>query len=414
MSARLYIDPVGGVDYIIETIPDGAQFIGDKLANHGKDGDHIFAGSDAVDGDQLGVDFVPANYTRDTTPGEVTAVQHLTAHLKGIDTAILSATGITGSGTIGTIPKFTAATVLGDSLITETANKISIGPSARLSVHQGTITTAVSAIFADVTWNSGPTAFTFIKGEIADTASSDGSLLIDITVGGTSKFSVGKGGVINDSASGRSVDPIARRLFDGSDVLSLQWNDRILTDTAAATVLNWATQVMTGGWTIDGVDIDAHAARHSEAGGDTINVENLGTAETDKTRVLQSNGAAGLLWVISGILPPFDVSTTDDALTTIATLAIPTDSTLTVTVTISGTRSNGTGRGGFILSATAYREGAAAAALQGEVMTSMTRTNTTYEVGISVSGNNLIVQVKGESAHNVNWVATVVQAEAST
>ena len=46
---------------------------------------HIRAGTDEVDGDKLDIDFTPANYTPDTSPAEVTNVDELTAHLKGID-----------------------------------------------------------------------------------------------------------------------------------------------------------------------------------------------------------------------------------------------------------------------------------------------------------------------------------------
>lgn len=46
---------------------------------------HARGGADAIDGDILDVTFVPTNYTRDTSPGQVTDNEHLTAHLKGID-----------------------------------------------------------------------------------------------------------------------------------------------------------------------------------------------------------------------------------------------------------------------------------------------------------------------------------------
>ena len=46
---------------------------------------HISGGTDEIDGDQLDIDFVPTNYTPDTSPSEVTLTQHLTAKLKGID-----------------------------------------------------------------------------------------------------------------------------------------------------------------------------------------------------------------------------------------------------------------------------------------------------------------------------------------
>ena len=50
--------------------------------------DLITAGTAEIDGDQLDIDFTPTNYTPATDPAEVTDVDHLSAHLFGIDTAI--------------------------------------------------------------------------------------------------------------------------------------------------------------------------------------------------------------------------------------------------------------------------------------------------------------------------------------
>lgn len=46
------------------------------------------------------------------------------------------------------------------------------------------------------TWNAGGTTFTAIKMNVTDTASAAGSLLMDLQVGGSSQFSVTKGGKI--------------------------------------------------------------------------------------------------------------------------------------------------------------------------------------------------------------------------
>ncbi|NCX24043.1 MAG: hypothetical protein EBX17_12845, partial [Betaproteobacteria bacterium] len=42
------------------------------------------------------------------------------------------------------------------------------------------------------TWNAGATTFTAIKMNVTDTDSAAGSLLMDLQVGGSSKFSVSK------------------------------------------------------------------------------------------------------------------------------------------------------------------------------------------------------------------------------
>jgi hypothetical protein len=46
------------------------------------------------------------------------------------------------------------------------------------------------------TWNAGATVFSAIKMNVTDTASAAGSLLIDLQVGGTSKFKVDKTGAL--------------------------------------------------------------------------------------------------------------------------------------------------------------------------------------------------------------------------
>jgi hypothetical protein len=56
---------------------------------------HVHNGTDEIDGDILDITYVPTNYTRDTTPPEVTSVEELTAHLAGIDNALSGASSDT-------------------------------------------------------------------------------------------------------------------------------------------------------------------------------------------------------------------------------------------------------------------------------------------------------------------------------
>ncbi|MGE3804148.1 MAG: hypothetical protein AB7K24_05700 [Gemmataceae bacterium] len=49
---------------------------------------HLRSGTDEIDGDRLDIDWNPANYTPDGSPTEAGNSDHLTAHLKGIDTAL--------------------------------------------------------------------------------------------------------------------------------------------------------------------------------------------------------------------------------------------------------------------------------------------------------------------------------------
>jgi hypothetical protein len=58
---------------------------------------HVRGGSDEMDGDVLDIDYAPTNYTRTTTPPQVTNVEELTAHLAGIDSALASVGGWSGA-----------------------------------------------------------------------------------------------------------------------------------------------------------------------------------------------------------------------------------------------------------------------------------------------------------------------------
>lgn len=53
---------------------------------------HETGGADEIDGDKLDIDFTPSNYTPATTPAEADNADNLTAHLYGIDAALLSST----------------------------------------------------------------------------------------------------------------------------------------------------------------------------------------------------------------------------------------------------------------------------------------------------------------------------------
>lgn len=68
------------------------------------------------------------------------------------------------------------------------------------------------------TWNDAGTTYTGIKLNVTDTASAAASLLMDLQVGGVSKFSVSKaGGVIADTAK---VGDAGSYLFNNRNVLS--------------------------------------------------------------------------------------------------------------------------------------------------------------------------------------------------
>jgi hypothetical protein len=65
-----------------------------------------------------------------------------------------------------------------------------------LDVAQGTLTNDAQALNITSTWNDAADTFTLIKADVTDTASAAGSNLMDLQVGGTSKFSVDPTGTI--------------------------------------------------------------------------------------------------------------------------------------------------------------------------------------------------------------------------
>lgn len=83
----------GSNNFVTDTNPLDLEIgvLDAALATHGAR--HINGGADPIDGDQLDITYAPANYTRSTVPTEVTLVEHLTAHLAGIDNVIGSLGG---------------------------------------------------------------------------------------------------------------------------------------------------------------------------------------------------------------------------------------------------------------------------------------------------------------------------------
>lgn len=73
----------GGLDMGGNAITNVGNVDGVDVSAHASR--HISAGADEIDGDQIDIDWNPTNYTPTTSPTEVTSLDHLTAHLAGID-----------------------------------------------------------------------------------------------------------------------------------------------------------------------------------------------------------------------------------------------------------------------------------------------------------------------------------------
>ena len=77
--------------------------------------------------------------------------------------------------------------------------------SLPISGNGATITTSTPLIDGTQTWNSGATTFTSLLLNVTDTASAAGSLLMDLQVGGSSRFSVRKDGFVVFPGTGIGV-----------------------------------------------------------------------------------------------------------------------------------------------------------------------------------------------------------------
>lgn len=94
---------------------------------------HITAGSDEIDGDQIDIDYTPTNYTPSITPTEATNLDHLTAHLYGIDQALASGSSPT-YGTDNQLPIMNA----GGTDFEYTADWTYDNPAATLKMNSST------------------------------------------------------------------------------------------------------------------------------------------------------------------------------------------------------------------------------------------------------------------------------------
>ncbi len=77
----------------------------------------------------------------------------------------------------------------GTKFLPYTGTPATFGP---LTITGGTVTANTPVVDATQTWNSSGTTFTGIRFDVTDTASAAGSLLMDLRVGGASRFSVSK------------------------------------------------------------------------------------------------------------------------------------------------------------------------------------------------------------------------------
>ena len=96
---------------------------------------------------------------------------------------------------------FAGSTTAGDNLLSVTDGtntRFSVdSATGSTSITTGTLASPEEALYMSTTWNGTGQLFTAIKLDVTDTASAATSKLIDLTVGGSSKFSVDKAGNVS-------------------------------------------------------------------------------------------------------------------------------------------------------------------------------------------------------------------------
>lgn len=100
------------------------------------------------------------------------------------------------------------------------------------------------------------------------------------------------------------------------------------------------------------------------------------------------------------------VTTTDNTVTTIATIPIPDDTVVFIHAEYVARRTDAADRAGYVREALVFREGGGGATLQGAVATAFTReSDAGWNATIAVTGNDAILTVEGNAGQTINWRA---------
>lgn len=111
------------------------------------------------------------------------------------------------------------------------------GTSAALTVTGGSVTASTPVVNSTQTWNSGAVTFSGWKLNVTDTASAAASLLADLQVGGSSKFSVSKGGAVT-SAGALTVSSGGAAITGNSTITGTLGVNGTLTSNSGSLIAN--------------------------------------------------------------------------------------------------------------------------------------------------------------------------------
>jgi len=188
--------------------------------------------------------------------------------------------------------------------------------SKAITLGGATVTTSSPVIDAAQTWNAVGTTFTGLKFNATDTASAAGSLLIDLQVGGTSRFSFVKSG--NMIFGGTSGNPVTLVPDFTNGAMQVNFGGNVVSYFGALGVFNKS---------------DAPVAWTSSS------INAAGTRDTFLTR----RGAANLRFGAADAAAPVAQTLS------VQSVVAGTTNTAGANLTITGSQGTGTGAGGSII-----------------------------------------------------------------
>jgi hypothetical protein len=107
------------------------------------------------------------------------------------------------------------------------------------------------------------------------------------------------------------------------------------------------------------------------------------------------------------------VMTSDATYTTIATVPIAASTSVLIDVKVSGFRTNGTDQGYYIRRGGFVNRGGTVTQ-QGGTQSDFTRESVgNYDTRFLISGTDVLIQVRGQTAHDVEWTSKHMTVEAS-
>jgi hypothetical protein len=108
------------------------------------------------------------------------------------------------------------------------------------------------------------------------------------------------------------------------------------------------------------------------------------------------------------------VTTTNASATTLLSIPLANNTVYYIAAYVTARRTDSADRAIYLRNVAVYREAAGAATLQGAVDTPLTReSNTGWDATITVSGNNVVIQVSGAGSNTVNWFCRVLITKVS-